>query len=90
MPAFDRVRENFLKRVEDDISSKSGVLCRETDPVRNLFVHTITSLGYSSMHVESLIAELCSVDSITLDGDYRTLDFILRLFKELVKVQLWT
>jgi hypothetical protein len=90
MPAFDRVRENFLKRVEDDIKSNSASSAhgasKDTKSARNLFIRNITSLGYSHIPVESAIADLCSADSTNLDGDKRTLDFIWKLFKELIKV----
>ena len=84
MPAFDRVRENFLKRVEDDMKAKSSDY--KSFHGNNPFIRSISNLGYSHTLVERMVKSCCRTSTIILDGNEKNLSFVLKLFQELVKV----
>mmetsp|Transcript_10133 Transcript_10133/g.15363 ORF Transcript_10133/g.15363 Transcript_10133/m.15363 type:complete len:725 (+) Transcript_10133:58-2232(+) len=84
MPNFDRVRENFLKRVESGLASRNmSASHNHTSRAKNLFVMSVMSLGYLSTDIDREIFQYASRFGPELDGLETTLEFMEYLFEHL-------
>ena len=84
MPAFDRVRENFLKKVEDELLSKASALTYPTG--KNVLVRAISSLGHPKAFTETTLRNFCVANTSSLDGKESTVEFMLHLFTKFTEV----